>query len=659
MADDRDQREYERVPKCVPVRLRFQGAEEFLRAYTENISLGGVFVPTNVEVPHGTIIALTIELTPGKGLSVQAEVAWRREPGGKFPPGVGLRFTVVDPKHRRWLDEAVGKKAEASNKALDIERTPLLRRAQAADVLSDAHLNLDTVDFPQGSEPVIGIDLGTSNSCAAIFWQDRAWVIDLHPGEEGEAPSTTIPSVVAYDANGSMSVGRAALDGLYHNPNGTIFASKRFIGRSYDHPDVHRLLSRYPYKVVPGAGRKVAVEVNGRAMSLTSVSAKILAHVKKQAEAALKLPIAKAIITVPAYYNQNQRDAVVQAGRLAGLTVERIINEPTAAAIAYGFMSDGKGQGTVLVYDLGGGTFDVSVVGVSPGNLKIMSTAGDTFLGGEDFDHAIVEHVRTQFEEESGQRVSRNHAATALLTAAAEAAKVRLSEHEQSMVVVRELLMADGSTQRLEVLLTRTVLEDLVAPLVQRTLDICDMALGEVGLFAQAVDEVILVGGQIRMPYIQKRVERHFGREARSDIPPDEVVALGAGLLTHLNSMPDGPGLEDALSMSIGTAGDDDTFERVFPRNSTLPASQSLRLKVSAKDLSHKKVKVYQGEHSLCSRNAYLGEIALSEVTGGGDIVVVRIDFTLSPDCLLKVQLTNVANDKTVDVLLDTADSGL
>jgi len=649
-----EKRQHLRIPQAIPIRLKFEGADDFARAYTENISLGGVFVPTNADVPIGTKVDLTIELMPGKGFKVGAQVSWQRPGSGDQPAGVGLRFFQLQPTHKKWLQEVLDKHLTQKGFAGGAKRARHLREASAGAMLTDSELNMAKAAFAEGQSPILGIDLGTSNSCACVFLGEEPVILELAEEQTG-ADRCTIPSVVSYGDGDKTTVGHFALQGLAKNSSRTIFGSKRFVGRDYNHPEVQNMLARYPYRVVPGGDRRVAVEIDGRKVSLIEVAAKILGYIRVKAQKRLRRPVTRAIITVPACYNQNQRNAVVDAGRLAGFTVERIINEPTAAAIAYGVISET--QGNILVYDLGGGTFDVSVMAVEGDRLRVLATAGDTFLGGEDFDNALVEYVCQRAQKEQGLALSKNHAALAVVKAAVEKTKCRLSLHEASMVMVRDAMMASGERARLEVELGRDEVEKVVAPFVQNTLAICDLALTEAGLTRKQVDEVLLVGGQTLMPCVRQAVDNHFGTEARCDLRPDQVVARGAAILTHLESAQRPIRFQDALPMSIGIAVGK-KFKKLIKRNTAVPCTATYTMHVPADQLAQHQLEVYQGERNDVSRNEHLGTLRLDAVTAGPDpMVELRVAFELTASCMLELRLTNVQTNQTASVLLDTVDT--
>lgn len=496
---------------------------------------------------------------------------------------------------------------------------------------------------------IVGIDLGTSNSCACMVLNGEPTIIEVQdPDGIGVAP--TFPSVVSYGDDNRTLVGKAAVSRMDTDPRRTVFGAKRFIGREYDSPQVREMLSRFPYRIVRGGLGQVAVDINGKAVNLTSISARILQQLRRAVSHKTGRNISRAIITVPAFYNDNQRQAVVVAGKLAGLQVERVINEPTAAAIAYGLHSARPRK--FIVYDLGGGTFDVSVMSTRPDALVVRATAGDTFLGGEDFDNAIADWVATQFYESSGMMLSNNATARARVKRAAELAKRRLSTHHKAMVVVRDALTADGQTVRIETELDRVTVAALVHPLILRTIKITDMTLQEAGFKRSDIEDVILVGGQTRMPAVYEAVKHYFGRAPRVDIDPDQVVAMGAGMLAGMPANA-GQQFRDVLPMTIGLA-QGQKFRPILPKNTQVPARKQIVLKVPEDRFRGFTLRLYQGESPQLHRNEFLGEVKLDSVNSGGvNPVPMQVDLSLSEDCLLNVSLTNQATRESVQVLLN------
>ncbi len=374
---------------------------------------------------------------------------------------------------------------------------------------------------------IIGIDLGTTNSCVSVLENGVAKVI-----ENAEGTRTT-PSIIAYANDGEILVGQSAKRQAVTNPHNTLYAVKRLIGRKFDEEVVQKDIKMVPYKIAKADNGDAWVEVNGQKMSPPQISAEILKKMKKTAEDYLGEPVTEAVITVPAYFNDSQRQATKDAGRIAGLDVKRIINEPTAAALAYG-MDKAKGDHTVIVYDLGGGTFDVSVIEIAEVDgehqFEVLATNGDTFLGGEDFDIRLIDYLVDEFKKESGMNLKGDPLAMQRLKEAAEKAKIELSSSNSTDVNLPYITADATGPKHLNVKISRAKLEALVEDLVQRTIDPCRIALKDSGIDIGAINDVILVGGQTRMPLVQKLVTEFFGKEARKDVNPDEAVAMGAAI---------------------------------------------------------------------------------------------------------------------------------
>lgn len=374
---------------------------------------------------------------------------------------------------------------------------------------------------------IIGIDLGTTNSCVSILENGKAKVI-----ENAEGGRTT-PSIIAYANDGEILVGQSAKRQAVTNPHNTLYAVKRLIGRRFDEDVVQKDIQMVPYKIVKADNSDAWVEVNGQKMAPPQISAEILKKMKKTAEDYLGEPVTEAVITVPAYFNDSQRQATKDAGRIAGLDVKRIINEPTAAALAYG-MDKAKGDHTVIVYDLGGGTFDVSVIEIAEVDgehqFEVLATNGDTFLGGEDFDIRLIDYLVDEFKKESGMNLKGDPLAMQRLKEAAEKAKIELSSSQQTDVNLPYITADATGPKHLNVKISRAKLEALVEDLVQRTIEPCRIALKDAGVDVSKIDDVILVGGQTRMPLVQQKVAEFFGKEARKDVNPDEAVAMGAAI---------------------------------------------------------------------------------------------------------------------------------
>jgi molecular chaperone DnaK len=477
-----------------------------------------------------------------------------------------------------------------------------------------------------GDKPrIVGIDLGTTNTCVASV---RNRIPKVVPTDRG---NLILPSVVALSQKGDLIVGGVAKDQMITNPRNTIYGSKRLIGRKYDSKVVQDLRSYFNYEIVPGPDGEAAVNMGGKTFTLPQISSFVLAQVKTIAEQFLGGPVEAAVISVPAYYNDNQRQAVKEAGRLAGFDVKRIVNEPTAAALAYGF-NRGLDQ-KILVYDLGGGTFDVSVLQVAGNVFEVLATGGDTFLGGVDFDNRVIDYVTEAFLKDQKVDLTESPIAMQRIKNAAEAAKIDLTLIPNVVVELPFIEERKGRPLDLRVPLTREQLNTLTQDLVDRTFAICDRVLEEKGILRSAIDEVILVGGQSRMPLVQQKIQAHFGKPARKGVHPDECVALGAALLADSLGAIDSVTLLDALSMPIGYAVANGRFRRVIDKNSTIPLMKSFRLPPPKEPASgFIELDIFQGDSELIVDNEYLGSVKVPASAAGK-----KIDFHLDEECLLKV----------------------
>ena len=451
---------------------------------------------------------------------------------------------------------------------------------------------------------VIGIDLGTTNSCVAIMDGKNPKVI-----ENAEGARTT-PSMVSFSDDGERLVGQPAKRQAVTNPEGTLFAVKRLMGRRYNDPLVEKDKKMVPYAIVNGDNGDAWVSVNKKKHSPSQVSAIILQKMKETAEAYLGETVTQAVITVPAYFNDAQRQATKDAGKIAGLEVLRIINEPTAAALAYGL--DKKSAGTIAVYDLGGGTFDISVLEIGDGVFEVKSTNGDTFLGGEDFDIRLVEYLAAEFKKEQGIDLTKDKLALQRLREAAEKAKIELSSASQTEINLPFITADASGPKHLTMKLSRAKFESLVDDLVQRTIEPCKAALKDAGIKAGEIDEVVLVGGMTRMPKIQEIVKQFFGKEPHKGVNPDEVVAMGAAIQGGvLQGDVKDVLLLDVTPLSLGIETLGGVFTRLIDRNTTIPTKKSQVFSTADDNQSAVTIRVSQGEREMAADNKLLGQFDL------------------------------------------------
>ncbi|CAM0557080.1 Chaperone protein DnaK [Vreelandella titanicae] len=504
---------------------------------------------------------------------------------------------------------------------------------------------------------IIGIDLGTTNSCVAVLDGDSAKVI-----ENAEGGRTT-PSIIAYTDDGETLVGQAAKRQAVTNPENTLYAIKRLIGRRFKDDVVQKDIKMVPYKISEADNGDAWVEVKGKKMAPPQVSAEVLKKMKKTAEDYLGEAVTEAVITVPAYFNDSQRQATKDAGRIAGLDVKRIINEPTAAALAYG-MDKSRGDKTIAVYDLGGGTFDISIIEIADVDgetqFEVLATNGDTFLGGEDFDLALINYLVDQFKSDSGIDLSGDNLAMQRLKEAAEKAKIELSSAQQTDVNLPYITADNTGPKHLNVKVTRAKLESLVEELVQRSLEPCKMALKDAGLSASEIDEVILVGGQTRMPMVQKKAADFFGKEARKDVNPDEAVAVGAAIQGGVL----GGDVKDVLlldvtplTLGIETLGG--VMTPLIEKNTTIPTKKTQTFSTADDNQTAVTIHAVQGERKQVSQNKSLGRFDLADIPPAPrGVPQIEVAFDLDANGILNVSAKDKATGKEQSIVIK-ASSGL
>ena len=628
------------LPISGRLRLKFPTFEAVVNRLGRNISRDGIFIPTQEPRSAGTLMALEISLKSEEMvLQAEGEILWtRRSHEDDKPTGMAFRFVNMPKASKEFVE-----KMSRMNEDANIPPMVVFEKEEKETIKLDASQVIELKEV-LAKGPLIGIDFGTTNSCVAYIDGQHPKLIPSGSGQ------LIIPTVAAINSNGNRLIGHPAKEQLVVNPANTVYGMKRFLGKDFNDPDVRTLSSQFPYEVHANNKQEVCVKLAGSSFSITEICSWVMANIRESAEGLLQATLNRTILTVPAYFSERQRQAVKEAANMAGLQVELLINEPTAAALMYGY--DKEYDKTILVFDLGGGTFDVSVLEVSGNVFEVKGISGDTFLGGFDFDQRLIEHIVSKFEKQNKVTIHDNQIVMQRITSAAEAAKSRLSFENETEIRLPFIVEKKNKPIDLEMKVSKDELNELTKDLVQRTIEICGKAIHSMGVLAQDIDDVLLVGGQTRMPLIQHEVKKYFGRSPSKGVHPDEAVALGAAVLAGSLEKIDGPVLLDVLALPIGTKRRDGTFKPLFAKHASLPCKCEVPLDSIAVETGTDEVSLYQGEQEKADDNDYVGDfkLAFSTFDSYDDI---SLEFELTREGLMRVRAREQSSGKEEDLKID------
>ncbi len=617
-----------------PLLIRVNNDAGVRKDFAVNISRGGCFIHTHTPYEVGTTLSFEVLKNTGEVLfSGEGIVVWKKtEKDDPKEHGCGVRFIKLSNDAVRIIEEIVRQ---------EIEKTGVIREYSEG---RETQNKSNSVGIQTSkSRKIIGIDLGTTFSCVSTVVNNKPIVI---PSRQGYR---TVPSIVAINEKGKLLIGHPAREQLLINPKNTVYGAKRLIGRKYKSRIVQEIKSRFAYEILEGENENCLVSIANTKFTLEEISSFILKELKEIAETFFAEEVNRAVITVPAYYNESQRQAVKDAGRLAGLEVERILNEPTAAALAFGFFKGMKKR--IMVYDLGGGTFDVSIMDIHDNVFEVLSTGGDTFLGGVDFDNRIVNYILEEFKKQYNKDLSQDQVVMQRLLFAAENAKIELSSAQEKQIHIPFVSLINGKAVDIRQVLTRQKIEEITSDLVDRTIIVCEEVLSAKSIDIKSIDEILLVGGQSRMPLVKRKIVEYLGKEPHKGVHPDEAVAIGAALLADSILKNENVLLIDVLPMSVGISLDGKKYLKVIPRNSQLPTDRSITLLNPVDFAPELKLTIYQGESPFLEANEMVGELTISEIPrvpkGNARI---NVKFSVDHESIFKIQAIDLKSGNSMPV---------